>query len=309
MHKAILLGFLLSFAQTAFSQTITQQEKIQTVNKIADLLSTRYVLIDSGKLMSKKILENLNNGSYDSISGHEEFANQLNKDIRSIYYDQHMGIFYKDAIKEKKREFYRDLKNTNSFEWKVLDGNVGYMDINTFMFHDPKGKRMVNRAMADLANVDFLILDVQDNYGGNANMSNYMAGQFLPPKTQLSTVYKRKGNQLKPTKKYLSKGKHERFQNTTIPIYVLINNQTASAGESLAYELQAFGRATIVGETSAGAAHANKEKSINKSFMMLLPHEKTKNSRTQTDYESTGVVPDIQTKPEEAISYVLKSIK
>ncbi len=307
MPKLILFPLLL--IQVGFAQTLTHQEKNQTVHTIADLLNKKYVLIDSGKLMSKKILINLTNGDYDSISGHEAFANQLNADIRSVYHDLHMGIYFKDSIKGKKRAFLNDVKNSTRFEWEVLENNIGYIDINTFLFHDPKGKRIVNRALEDLSNVDAMVLDVRDNYGGNGNMASYLVGQFLPPKTQISSVYKRKGSQMKRVKRYFSKGKIQHLQTATVPIYVLINDQTASAGESLAYDLQAFNRATIIGQTSAGAAHANIEKSINKSFMMLLPHEKSFNSKTQSDYESTGVVPNVSTDSEQALEVALEMIK
>lgn len=218
------------------------------------------------------------------------------------------GVYYKGAIKGQKRDFLKDLKNSTRFEYTVLDGNIGYLDINTFMFHNPKGKRLINKALKDLRNVDALIIDVRNNRGGNGNMANYLVGQFLPSKTLISTVHKRKGDHLKPTKRYISKGKADRFQSNDVPIYILINDKTASAGESLAYGLQSFERASIIGEQSAGAAHAMVEKPINKSFLILLPNEKHFYCMTSTDYEYIGVIPNILVNPGQALELTLERI-
>ena len=303
----ILVALLITV--NSFGQSITMSEKRSTVLKIADMISRKYVLIDTGRMMVDKIVGNLEGGVYDTIFNHTAFAQTLTSDIRSVYHDKHMGIYYKGAIKGKKRENLKALKNSERYHWKILDGNIGYFDLNTFMFHDPKGKRLVNEVLGELSTAKVIVIDVRGNWGGNANMSNYLAGQFLPPKTHISTVYKRKGNQLKPIKKYWSKGRFDHLAKPDVAVYVLINKGTASAGESVPYILQSFGRAIVVGENSAGAAHANVEKSVNESFLMLMPHEKRINSVTSSDYEYTGVVPDIPVDPELALETVQKLIK
>src|SRR5437773_1009244 len=86
------------------------------------------------------------------------------------------------------------------------------------------------------------------------------------------------------------------------PVYVLTSAHTLSAGEELAYDLQALKRATIVGETTSGQAHATFEARIENHFGILLPTGKTLNPVTGADWEGVGVVPDVKVPASDALS-------
>lgn len=308
MRKWFLIAAIL-VSWDGFSQVITAEEKRHTVEKLSHLLSKHYVLVDTARMMINKIQTNLREGAYDSISSYEAYAKALNDDLRSVYFDQHMGVYYKRTSGSKRQELFRSIMQKKQYESKILEGNVGYFDINTFLFHDPKGRRIVNGALEQFKNIDALIIDVRDNFGGNANIPIYLAGQFLYEGTHMSTVHRRDGNGLKPFRRNISKSKFAQFQKTDLPVYVLINEKTASAGESVAYLLQSFKRAVVVGQISAGAAHANIKKPINKSFAMLMPYEKSINPVTGKDYEFTGVIPDVLVDSERALDKSLSLIR
>src|SRR3989449_4729019 len=61
------------------------------------------------------------------------------------------------------------------------------------------------------------------------------------------------------------------------PVYVLTSAHTLSAGEEFAYDLEVLKRATIVGETTSGQAHATFEARIDNHFEILLPTGKALN--------------------------------
>jgi C-terminal processing protease CtpA/Prc len=62
------------------------------------------------------------------------------------------------------------------------------------------------------------------------------------------------------------------------------------------------GRAKIVGETSVGAAHITDTIDIGHGIMMVLPVNRLAHVKTNTDWEGTGVVPDISVKADDALA-------
>jgi C-terminal processing protease CtpA/Prc len=77
------------------------------------------------------------------------------------------------------------------------------------------------------------------------------------------------------------------------PLFILTSDRTISAAESLAYSLQAVGRAKVVGEVSAGGGHAGGEVRIAEHFAALIPTGRAVNPITKTNWEGKGIRPDV----------------
>jgi retinol-binding protein 3 len=84
---------------------------------------------------------------------------------------------------------------------------------------------------------------------------------------------------------------------------VLTGKNTFSAGEALAYSLKHLNRATIVGQTTGGGAHAADFKLINDYFDMSIPMARAINPITKTNWEGVGVKPDIEIELMKAKDY------
>jgi C-terminal processing protease CtpA/Prc len=85
------------------------------------------------------------------------------------------------------------------------------------------------------------------------------------------------------------------------PVYVLTSAFTFSAGEEFAYNLQAQGRATLIGETTRGGAHPTQEFTLSATMEISVPYARSINPVTGTNWEGTGVVPDIAVPATEAL--------
>ena len=85
-------------------------------------------------------------------------------------------------------------------------------------------------------------------------------------------------------------------------IYVLTSKQTGSAAEEFAYNLKNLKRATIVGETTGGGAHPTDEHRV-KGYPVVvdLPFGRAVNPISGTNWEGTGVEPDIAVPAAEAL--------
>ncbi|MEO1652655.1 MAG: S41 family peptidase, partial [Bacteroidota bacterium] len=85
------------------------------------------------------------------------------------------------------------------------------------------------------------------------------------------------------------------------PIYILISEQTFSMAELFAYAMKHFSKAIIIGQPSAGAAHAIDFLEIDDNYLIQVPISYNIHPVTKTDWEGKGVIPDISTKQEEAL--------
>jgi C-terminal processing protease CtpA/Prc len=85
------------------------------------------------------------------------------------------------------------------------------------------------------------------------------------------------------------------------PVYVLTSSKTFSGAEEFAYNLKNLKRATIVGETTGGGAHPTMGKRVDDHFMIGVPFARAINPITKTNWEGTGVTPDVAVPADQAL--------
>ncbi len=127
-------------------------------------------------------------------------------------------------------------------EYKMLEGNIGYIQITEF---DTVTESQFNDALdaLDGQGATALILDLRDNPGGDYDTVVSMCDRVLP-KGDILTVEDKNG--IKHTEK--SDEEHK----ITLPMAVIINENSASASEVFTGAIQDYDIATIVGKTSYG---------------------------------------------------------
>lgn len=133
----------------------------------------------------------------------------------------------------------------------MLSENLGYIKINRFAESTYKEfKKSLNKLQADGATK--LILDLRDNPGGFLNIAEQIADEFLEKGKLILFTKNKKG---KIEKSFAtSKGSFE-----TGDVYVLINENSASASEIIAGALQDNDIGTIVGRRSYGKGLVQRE--------------------------------------------------
>ena len=130
-----------------------------------------------------------------------------------------------------------------SAEGKMLEDNIGYIDINTF---GEQTTRELRAALDDILsqNPRGIIIDLRNNPGGYLSTAVEVSSEFIDEGVILYEEY---GDGRRDTHRALGNG-----QATDIPLVVLINEGSASASEILAGALQDYERATLVGVKSFG---------------------------------------------------------
>src|SRR5205085_4221909 len=78
------------------------------------------------------------------------------------------------------------------------------------------------------------------------------------------------------------------------PVFVLTSNRTFSGAEEFTYNLKNLKRATIIGEVTGGGAHPVSGHRIDDHFIIGVPFARAINPITKTNWEGTGVEPDVK---------------
>ncbi|MBB6128984.1 S41 family peptidase [Mucilaginibacter lappiensis] len=319
IFSTLIILSISGFAQVKPVQ-LDKKIKKQVVEHIVEKLNTNYVYLDTAVKMGEFIRHQLSKGVYDTIKTPAVFAAQLTKDLLSVYHDGHLSVrFYpdlkldadtKDADAEKKEaeRFLKFRKSVNlGFDKaEILPGNIGYLKIRGFFEPDAEAKAMATAALRFVSNSQYLILDLRSNGGGDPDMVKYICGFFFKNRTHLNDLYTRKD---KSTAAYWTTP--DSILNTlkTIPIYVLTSKKTFSGGEELTYDLQTQKRAIIIGETTGGGAHPVQPFAAGYGFVANIPYARAINPITKTNWEATGVKPDIAVEADKALDTAIVNIK
>lgn len=120
------------------------------------------------------------------------------------------------------------VKEQNSLAFYIQEHNVSYISLN--MFTETAIKQIAELLkQSQKKKYKALILDLRNNSGGSLSAAIDIAGLFIP---KASLVVTTKDKTQKETDRYLTS--KEPIANEGLPIFVLINNFTASAAEILA---------------------------------------------------------------------------
>ena len=296
-----LIICLLLMPSVAFAKNIDNSRKTQVLNDLIKEISEQYILDDS----IPQILASLNTLSSPDVltelSDENKFADAIDEKLRR--FDKHFSFGWsnpnKISTKQRSESHWDELdrKNSGFSKVEILEGNIGYIDFWGFDRVNDKSEQRVANAMAFVSDTDAIIFDLRNNGGGSPRMVQLLGGYLFSKSTQLSSIYWRHSDE---TDEFWTVKNVKGKKLPDIPVYILTSDDTFSAAEAFAYDLQSLNRAVIVGETTGGGAHPMRWFDFGDGFVAGIPYGKAINPVTKKNWEWVGVTPDIATSKETA---------
>lgn len=289
-------------------------------NRIIDAviaeLNGSYVYPETAKKMEAAVRARQKSGAYDN-AGADDFAVLLNRDLREVSHDKHLRLDFspmviarpntqgppRDPDAELAQRKAQLKRNNCAFEKaERFPNNVGYLKFNGFMDPSICGPT-ASAAVAFLANTSALIIDLRDNGGGDPHMVAFLSTYFFDKPTHLNDLYDRK---LDKTNQYWTLDSIAGDRMPSTPLFLLTSSRTFSGAEEFAYNLKNLKRATIVGEVTGGGAHPTAGHRLDDHYFISVPFARAINPITKTNWEGTGVEPDVRVPAAEALDVAQK---
>jgi hypothetical protein len=286
----------------------------EIVTKALELLRANYVFPEQAGQAAAAIEARLETGEYDDLD-EITLTERLTGHLQEITGDRHLRVVLgggpgprRERVPEpegpKDHEAMRlamrrrgRMDNFGIRQVERLDGNVGYLDVRRVAVPANAGPA-ISAAMELVAGTYALILDLRQNHGGAPEGVVFWCSYLLDERpTHLNDIFHADTGETRqfwalsyvPGTRYLDR-----------PVYVLTSGHTFSGGEDFAYTLQALGRATVVGETTGGGAHPTRGFPISAAVHIGIPFARSVNPVTGTNWQGTGVVPDMPADAERA---------
>lgn len=267
------------------------------VGTLIDRLTDSYIFPDRARAAAQLLHSRLSSGAYPDDVG-PTLCEQLSADLRATCQDKHLRVLWHDDAEASRdeaelvaamlEEFQRENHGLQRVE--LLDGNIGLITLTLVPSASLAAEKLA-AAMSLVQHTDALILDLREARGGSPDGVAFLCSYFFPDdETHLNDIVEGPSG---PTRQYWTASHLPGARYLDRTVYVLTSPTTFSGGEELAYDLQALGRAILVGEPTRGGAHPSKVLSLDEHVELRLPVARSLNPHTHANWEGGGVLPDV----------------
>jgi C-terminal processing protease CtpA/Prc len=303
--RTLALTLLIAFCPTA-----AFADARAVVRDIATLIDNNYFDADKASEIARDLRGEARAGAFDKYREPRDLAVALTARLKPQ--DQHFNVIWfkapagtiaPSALDAEGRTSSSGMQSHGFRSVSMLPGDIGYIEMRNFAYvnfakADDPARLAADAALQLIAGASAVILDLRNNIGGYADMASYLVSAFMPADADIYNVVQRRGGSEseRPKQPY-------RNPRTQVPLYVLVSGGTASAAEAAAYTLQAVKRATVIGERTSGAANPGGLFPVRDGFNVFISIGTPINPLTRTNWEGTGVAPDVPIPAEQALRH------
>lgn len=298
----LVLSWIFTSACHAQKDDLNYAEQKAILSSSIELLKAHYVFPERLDSLERAIAANYSKEACERLRSLDAFLEQWNLDLARWTNDRHLKISVSPKMVKQLRkeamghaeppveEYIQMLKNENfrMRKLEILDGNVGYFRIDNFVELKYCRETLVG-AMNFISNSSAIVLDLTECGGGASETSDFIISYFLPESTKIGELGFRKDHE---TKIHYSARDTAMKDLSRVPLFIMVSPRTASAAEAVAFVLQQYKRATIIGEQTAGKANPGELFVINDDLYMFVTTAVSKSPVTGTNIDGIGVTPD-----------------
>lgn len=296
---------------------VDSSTRAQVVDATAGALRDGYVFPDVGETAAAAIVGHLDDGDYAQLDQGPAFAKRLTDDLQQVTNDQHLRVtFLPPPPTDGPASGFvppggprpgagpEEIGPGGVTEVAMLEGGVGLIALGEFPPPDPETVAAVAEAMQQVVDAKALVFDLRANHGGHpetvALWCSYLLGSAP---VDLITILDRDGSVLQQTATQQVEGP----RYTEGEVFVLTSPETFSGGEEFTYNLKHLDRATVVGQATSGGAHLVRPVQLTDTFHLGVPHARPVHAVTGTNWEGTGVTPDVDVPTAKALETAIEA--
>lgn len=307
MKSKLFLFLILMLALSVEAQKENAKMNSKEISLLLDSLSAAlkrwYIYPDKAELISKSIKDKSKTGAYGKLQTRSELAEMIRADMEKAHLDRHMGIMYNpefekmlltvlpDSLQKKENEMELAEEQSHNFYFvktEFLPGNIGYVRWDGFSEFTKEAQPVYDAAFRFVSNARALIIDMRYNGGGSPDMVNTLLNYFFDKRLPMNHII----SHTRDTMKNYTDPKATSFK-LTMPVYILTGKRTFSGAEDFTYAMKVAKRAIIVGDTTGGGAHPTGSTPLGQGFVLRIPNARSYHEITGTNWEGTGVYPDV----------------
>ena len=290
--------------------TLNAAERQRVIDRAAANLKQYYFDHSVAERTAQALLAHERNGDDNGATQGAPFAALITAQMRDASGDMHLVMEYSQnplpsgppvQTPEGTARFRDAMLQQHCMIRKseILPHDIGYLKLDFFPDDSVCGAEM-QEAMASLNHAHAIIFDLRDNSGGFPNTVSLVASYLFNHPVYM---YDPRGA---PTADSWTHSPVTGNDLADKPVYVLTSDATWSGAEQFSYDLKMLKRATLVGETTRGGAHAGVFHRVDDHFGMGIPEERSINPYGKTDWEGVGVTPDVKVKAADALETAAK---
>jgi C-terminal processing protease CtpA/Prc len=280
-----------------------------------DMLRTYYVFPEVAEEICIALQHHLADGDYEDIA-EDLLAYALTTHMQEVCHDEHLWVKWHseplpdedEALRQSEawaaqEQLRARIGNHGIHKVERMAGNIGLIEIRRFPRPEWGGETAV-AALHVLANTDALIVDLRRCTGGYPGMVQLISTYLLGGEpVHLLSIYWRDED---ATRQYWTLPHVPGPSLADKPLTILTGKETFSGGENLAYDMQARGRALIIGEQTDGGAHPGALYRLTPHLEASIPIGLPTHPLTGGNWEGVGVTPDVPVPSERALSVAYK---
>ena len=313
---------------------VTATESRAVAISLADELEGKFVFPDVGKRYAALLRSKAAAGAYDAAGTRAALASMLTDDVQKVAADGHLRVHVIPPEGRAELAARRQAAASPQAsvpapasspppsldEARLLAPGIAYIRFSAFFGSDEATRRVIDLLEAN-ADVETVIFDIRTHRGGGlAEMDAILPYFFAAPTSlvQMDTrlaVEQAGGGPLADgprLRRIAGPAEVVRREHHVVPhaserrlqdakVYLLTAGRTASAAEHFALAMKRTGRATLIGEATAGAGHFGGMLPLNDNFAAFIPVGRTFDPDTGEGWEGSGVSPDVAVPPADAL--------
>lgn len=289
---------------------------------LADRLERDYVDPEVGKAYAARLRERSGAGAYDALVD-AALADAVTADLQAVNPDRHLKVRRNrppagaaGASASQPRPEWPEAIGKG--EW--LAPGIAYLRINQFP-GTPQSVAAMRAFTESFRSADTIIFDARSHNGGGLDEMDVLfpvlfdtpqrllimdmrrsvderVGGFLEEGPTLRRI---QGPETVVRREHMVLPYSDPAMRSSARVFLLTSPRSASAAEHFAFSLKRTGRATLIGETTAGAGNFGAGVSLGPDYRVFIPSGRTLDPDTGKGWEGVGIAPHIAVPWREAL--------